>query len=75
MAIIMIIIIIIIIITMIIIRLIKYQVGIWWGILRSLMGRKNLSALRGSLSRDGVSIKNWLVETIKHNLIYSEISN
>ena len=37
-------------------RLLKYQVGVQRGIV-CLMGRENSSALGGSLSRDGVSIK------------------
>ena len=36
-------------------RLLKYRVGV------CLMGRKNSSALGGSLSRDGVSIKTLVV--------------
>ena len=47
---------IIIIIIIISLRLLKYQVGVRRGIV-CLMGRENSSALGGSLSRDGISIK------------------
>ena len=74
--IIIIVIIIIIIIIVIIISpsLLKYRVGVRRGIV-CLMGRKNSSALGGSLSRDGVSIKTLVGGTIKHNLKESEMSN
>ena len=52
-------IIIIIIIIIISPRLLKYQVGVRRGIV-CLMSRENSSALGGSLSRDGVSIKKLL---------------
>ena len=45
-------------------EILRYRVGIRWGIVCP-MGRKKSSALGGSLSRDGVSIKrlNLLIES------------
>ena len=54
-------------------KTIKYWAGVWQEIV-CLIGRKNSSALDGSLSKDGVSIKT-LVETIKYNLKQSKMSN